>query len=351
MTPPREVQQEPTHTCTKDHHDGLDTRTTTTTPTMSSSTTPTPQPDTQELQQQQHQPQQAAKAQQHYRRLLHPSTVPMIGGFMGGVVSTTLLLPLDIVKLRLQVSEKSTNPDPNRKYRHFRALRIFGGIVKYEGIFGLYQGLTPAVLGSSISWGGYFFFYENFKQSYIQYKRNRVDEGCVSPQNEKSTSTSTVQLSSLDNFVLACMSGAIMVALTNPIWLIKTRMQLQMKRAQQQQQQQQQQQITMNSSKSKGSITNIKPYDNMVDAVRTIIREEGGIAALYKGSGPALLLTSHGGVQFVVYEYLRKRYQPYFIHPSNHDKKSASPSTTTNSGWVKLQQSAGYLTMGAIAKM
>ena len=220
------------------------------------------------------------------KQFIHPSAIPMIGGFMGGVVSTTLLLPLDIIKLRLQVTE-STDTNPNRKYRNFRAIRIIGGIIKYEGMAGLYQGLTPAVLGSSISWGGYFFFYENFKRFYIRYKNenNRIEETA-----DTHKTTGTAELTSIDNFILACTSGAIMVALTNPIWLIKTRMQLQMKRAQQQQQN-----IHINNNSSgSGSkaMTMVKPYDNMIDAIRTIIREEGGIKALYKGSGPALLLTS-----------------------------------------------------------
>ena len=84
------------------------------------------------------------------RRLfqLEATTVPLIAGFSGGVVSTTILLPLDIVKLRLQVTESS------KPWRSFRSFRILGGIVKYEGFWGLYQGWTPAVLGSAISWGG-----------------------------------------------------------------------------------------------------------------------------------------------------------------------------------------------------
>jgi solute carrier family 25 (mitochondrial folate transporter), member 32 len=70
------------------------------------------------------------------------------------VASTLFLTPLDVVKLRLQVTE-STKPDA--KFRYFR---IFGGIVKvkYEGVIGLYAGLAPAVVGSAVSWGGYFSF-------------------------------------------------------------------------------------------------------------------------------------------------------------------------------------------------
>lgn len=110
-----------------------------------------------------------------------------------------------------------------------------------------------------------------------------------------------------------------MVAITNPIWLIKTRMQLQMRNA---------------SEKH-----NIKPYTGMVDAVRTIIREEGFLA-LYRGSGPAFLLTSHGGVQFVVYEYLKK-----------HFHYQRAKRDETSNAWERFARSTGFVTMGAISKM
>lgn len=261
-----------------------------------------------------------------------PSTIPLIAGFSGGVVSTTLLLPLDIVKLRLQVTESS------KPWRRFRSFRILGGIVKYEGFRALWQGWTPAVLGSAISWGGYFYFYEGFKRSLVEYKSFQQNKMTIPhktsavdvPGYDGSSSAKPTKpmgagppavLTSVDNFVLACTAGAVMVALTNPVWLVKTRMQLQMRKA--------------------GELHQIKPYRNMIDAFRTIVREEG-VTALYKGSGPALLLTSHGGVQFVVYEYLRKNF------PVKRPKREVGKDENV---WLRLKQSAGFLTMGAVAKL
>lgn len=241
------------------------------------------------------------------------TTVPLIAGFAGGVVSTTLLLPLDIVKLRLQVSEAS------KPLRRFRSFRILGGIVKYEGLRGLYQGWTPAVLGSAVSWGGYFYFYEGFKRRMVEYKLSHRTN--VAPTDGEEAVKPTQVLNSVDNFVLACAAGAVMVALTNPIWLVKTRMQLQMRKASEQHK--------------------IKPYNTMADAFATIVREEG-VLALYKGSGPALLLTSHGGVQFVVYEYLRKNF--HVERPKRKEGKDLNV-------WHRLEQSTGFLGMGAVAKL
>jgi solute carrier family 25 folate transporter 32 len=246
-----------------------------------------------------------------------PATAPLVAGLAGGTVSTLLLLPLDNIKVRLQVHEgdspSKTTTESKPKRGRLGAMRIVRGVIRHEGVAGLYQGLAPALIGSSVSWGGFFFIYEGLKTEL----RRRKDDS--SETGEK------YALSPVDNFVLACASGGVMVGLTNPVWLIKLRMQLQMKKA------------------SKHVHTSVKPYNGMIDAARTIIREEG-FSALYKGSGPALLLTSHGGVQFVVYEFLRKHF--HYARAQRDSSKGEHSSVMD-----RLEKSTGYLTMGAVAKM
>jgi solute carrier family 25 folate transporter 32 len=246
------------------------------------------------------------------------SFAPLIAGFSGGVTSTSLLLPLDVIKVRLQVNEDSDNARrAGGVKRRLGAMRIFRGIIKHEGVIGLYQGWTPAVIGSAVSWGGYFYLYENFKKQLATYKLQSSGTP-VTPEALRAT-----HLNSADNFILACSSGACMVAMTNPIWLIKTRMQLQMR-------------------KSSQLHTEVKaPYKNMVDAAFTIVREEG-VFALYKGGGAAMLLTSHGGVQFVVYEFLKKHF---------NYKRATREENINRSVWERFELSMGYLSIGAVAKM
>lgn len=232
------------------------------------------------------------------------STDPLIAGFTAGVVSTSLLLPLDIVKVRLQVNETVG--------RRLGTMSLLRGILRHEGVAGIYQGWTPAVIGASVSWGGYFYFYEGLKRQLVAHK---TGGDSMRPASEV--------LTAVDNFCLACTAGGIMVAITNPIWLIKTRIQLQMKKS---------------SAK-----LNIKPYNGMLDAVLTIVREEGYLA-LYKGSGPAILLTSHGGVQFVVYEFLRKHFH---YNRVNRTEPRGKQLTVLQ----RFELSTGYLTIGAVAKV
>ena len=240
------------------------------------------------------------------------SFAPMVAGLSGGCVSTCLLLPLDNIKVRMQVNEdkKITRKISGSSF-HFESIRIFRGILRHEGVRGLYQGLGPALVGSGVSWGGYFFLYEGFKKQLRDYK-------------EKTNRTNDLTLTSMDNFKLACAAGAVMVGLTNPLWLIKLRIQLQMKR-----------------SSEHLKLTH-KPYTGMADATRTIIKEEGFLA-LYKGAGPALLLTSHGGVQFVCYEFLKRQF--------HYSRPVRDTSDRYQSVLERLEKSVGFLSMGAISKM
>ena len=259
------------------------------------------------------------------RNQLVTTSAPLVAGFMGGSASTALLLPLDNIKVRLQVDEGSRKrkPPPNSKPTnfHWRSIGLVRGMIQHEGFGSLYQGLSPALIGSAVSWGGYFFLYEGFKRQLKSYKASTPKDGTILPP------TSSVELTPLENFELACSAGAIMVFLTNPFWLIKIRMQLQMKQASQQ-------------------LRIKQPYNSMFDAARTIIREEGYLG-LYKGTGPALLLTSHGGVQFVVYEFLRKQFHDEIIAKYKHDKDSSSQQPILQ----RLKKSFGYLMIGATSKM
>ena len=233
------------------------------------------------------------------------AAAPLVAGVLGGTVSTVLLYPLDLIKVRLQVNEDAATQSVRMK--RLNSWTVFRTVLKHEGVAGLYQGLNPAVVGSAVSWGGYLFLYEGMKKRYRQYK---------DPDN----TSGSYFFSAGEHFVLACSSGAVLVALTNPVWLIKTRMQLQMTQ----------------TAKSQGMKD---PYTGIFDAARTIVREEG-VAALYKGAVPALVLTSHGGVQFMVYEYLQEYFQ--------FSRAERDPAMTVTQ---RFYLSFSFLAMGAVSKM
>ena len=185
-----------------------------------------------------------------------------VGGFLAGSLATTLLFPLDLIKVRFQV-DKGQLPTIFAKFR---------GILTEEGLGALFKGLTPALSASAVSWAGFFFIYE-------QAKSRRRDVPTTKGRKMLADALNSMQ------------AGAIMVFITNPLWLVKTRLQLQRDAV-----------IT-----SDGAI--VAQYRGMVDALTRIPREEG-LAALYRGVLPALFLTSHGAIQLCVYEELKRFREP-----------------------------------------
>ena len=77
-----------------------------------------------------------------------------------GFTTTLILHPLDLLKTRLQVN----NGTEMNVFKNFYV--VAKDTYKVEGIRAFYQGITPAILGSVVSWSIYFAFYENAKNRY-----------------------------------------------------------------------------------------------------------------------------------------------------------------------------------------
>ncbi|XP_034619325.1 mitochondrial folate transporter/carrier isoform X2 [Trachemys scripta elegans] len=159
----------------------------------------------------------------------------LVAGLSGGVVSTLVLHPLDLVKIRFAVSD---GLELRPKYNGI--LHCLTTVWKHEGLRGLYKGVTPNIWGAGASWGLYFFFYNAIKA----YKEERKLES----------------LGATEHLVSAAEAGVMTLCITNPIWVTKTRLVLQYDAG-------------IDSSK--------RQYKGMFDALIKIYKLEG-IRGLYK---------------------------------------------------------------------
>lgn len=194
----------------------------------------------------------------------------LLAGVSGGLTSTLILHPLDLIKIRFAVNDGRSGTTP--KYQGI--LNAFSTIVKQEGALGLYRGVVPNLWGAGSAWGLYFLFYNSIKSTL---------------QNGDSSKA----LGAGTHLLAASEAGVLTLFITNPIWVIKTRMCLQ---------------YSDNSDVKAG--TKVRQYNGMVDALVKIYKHEG-LIGYYKGIVPGIFGVSHGAVQFMVYEELKNRYNQY----------------------------------------
>jgi len=90
----------------------------------------------------------------------------------------------------------------------------------------------------------------------------------------------------------AAEAGVATLILTNPIWVVKTRLCLQY------------------GTIPEAKLSENKHYRGMIDALVKTYRYEG-IRGLYKGFVPGVFGVSHGALQFMAYEEMKNSYNSY----------------------------------------
>ncbi|ESR38844.1 Folate transporter 1 [Citrus sinensis] len=213
-------------------------------------------------------------------------------GAIAGFATVAAMHPLDVVRTRFQVNDGRVSNLPTYKNTAHAILTIS----RLEGLRGLYAGFSPAVLGSTLSWGLYFFFYGRAKQRYSKNGKEKLNTG--------------------HHLASSAEAGALVCLCTNPVWLVKTRLQLQT------------------------PLHQTRLYSGLYDALTTIMKEEGW-SGLYKGIVPSLFLVSHGAIQFTVYEELRK-----VIVDFKSKRRKQNPDRANN-----LLNSADYAILGGSSKI
>jgi solute carrier family 25 folate transporter 32 len=138
----------------------------------------------------------------------------------------------------------------------------------------LYRGLTPNLVGNASSWASFFFFKQRIERGIATLKHGSAAGDSPALRN--------AALTPADFFVSSALAGALTQVITNPIWVLKTRM-------------------VSSDRSARGA------YPSMWAGAVRLLRDEG-VAGFYRGLGVGLLGVSHGAVQFAVYEPAKRMY-------------------------------------------
>ncbi|XP_073045944.1 peroxisomal nicotinamide adenine dinucleotide carrier-like [Primulina eburnea] len=206
-----------------------------------------------------------------------------LAGAGGGIIAQLITFPLQTVNTRQQ-----TERDPKKERKSVGTVAQMYQVVKHEGWDRLYGGLAPSLVGTAASQGVYYYFYQIFRNkaeaTALERKRKGVGDGSVG------------MLSSL---MVAALSGCVNVLLTNPIWVVVTRMQ------------------TYTNKSRPNQTKSLSSEELILDAVEPppfgtahTIQEvygEAGVFGFWKGVFPTLIMVSNPSMQFMIYETLLKR--------------------------------------------
>ena len=206
------------------------------------------------------------------------------------MTSATLTSPLDVLKTRLQSDFYQDHIVASRKARgippphtlgfirsgvlHFgETFQILFTIHKLEGWRALFKGLGPNLTGVVPARAINFFTYGNGKRIISNHFNHGQEAAWV-------------------HVIAAVNAGIVTGTATNPIWVVKTRLQLDKSRAE------------------KVGSTSVRRYRNSLDCVRQTVQAEG-IKGLYRGLSASYLGVSESTLQWFLYEqgksYLSRR--------------------------------------------
>ncbi|KAG5521562.1 hypothetical protein RHGRI_033953 [Rhododendron griersonianum] len=235
-------------------------------------------------------------------------------GAAAGAIAATIVCPLDVIKTRLQVHGLPDVPhsgqrgivdacegkyttrvethqesyfgvakkknDLASKNWYFCSIIITSlrNIIQTEGVKGMYRGLTPTLVALLPNWAV------------------SVLHSLWAP--ERPALYTCCQLTFGANMIAASGAGAATAIATNPLWVVKTRLQVEVPKAEY---------IAGKWDGTQGMRHGVVPYNGIFSALRRIAHEEG-IRGLYSGLLPSLAGLSHVAIQFPLYEKMKSYY-------------------------------------------
>ncbi|KAF2432994.1 mitochondrial carrier [Tothia fuscella] len=206
-----------------------------------------------------------------------------VAGGLGGMISCTITSPLDVLKTRLQsdyyqhqlttwraargIGSPSSMSLGRSSLLHVReTFQILFAIPRVEGWRALFKGLGPNLVGVVPARSINFFAYGNGKKIISSRLNNGQDAAWV-------------------HLSAAVCAGVITGTATNPIWVVKTRLQL-------------------DKSHVKNGLG--RQYKNAFDCTMQILRREG-VRGMYRGLSASYLGVSESTLQWMLYEQGKRR--------------------------------------------
>ncbi|KPA84637.1 putative mitochondrial mitochondrial carrier protein-like protein [Leptomonas pyrrhocoris] len=155
---------------------------------------------------------------------------------LGGATSTILLYPIDVVRMRF-MSQDDTRIRQHNGQTYHSITTAFRLIYREEGgTRAFFRGCHVSVLGTVCAWGVYMYFYRCQCAWYETWQNNQQQQQQrpTGTSSQEETSKGTISVGSgsaswkslVQRFGFSIVASCTSAVVCNPIWLLKTRMQL-----------------------------------------------------------------------------------------------------------------------------
>ncbi|CAM9377911.1 unnamed protein product [Ectocarpus fasciculatus] len=207
-----------------------------------------------------------------------PPLAHALSGAVGAVVAMALLYPLDQVRAILQVDD-----DLAKECSAPGGAGVLGALsrlVRRHGRAGLWRGMVPVLITMGVSNFVYFYCFTGMKAALLSRRRLLGARGVraggtAKPLAGGARGESGGGLSPLESVIASTIAGVINVLATTPLWVSNLRI------------------------KAGNGV------GGLFSTLGSIGRHEG-LAGLWSGTAPSLVLVSNPIIQFVVYETLKQ---------------------------------------------
>lgn len=235
--------------------------------------------------------------------------VSTVGGFIAGGIAAcgavTFTNPIELIKTRMQLQGELSKDTKNVEKLYRNPIQAFGVIYRNEGIKGLQQGLMSGYyyqLGlNSCRFG----FYEPSRYYLTKY---------LTPNNFNDTN---IPQNLMINILAGFVSGSAGAVVSNPFFLIKTRMQSYNSASHMSSSSSSSTLSDTHSSKPATNVGQQTYYKNSFDGIQKIFKQEG-FKGLFRGVDAAILRTGAGSsAQLSTYYYAKNAIINHNIVNSN----------------------------------
>lgn len=186
-----------------------------------------------------------------------------LAGAGGGLLAMLMTYPLITISTRAQTESKKAQSS---------TIDAIKRIVERDGLSGLYSGLESALFGITVTNATYYYCYELTKSLLMK----------TSTRNPRST------LTTVESTIAGAVAGSGVVVLTNPIWVVNTRMTTRKVAAEE-------------FAAEKGGAMKVP---TTYSTVKSILKRDG-ILAFWNGVIPALVLVLNPILQYTIFERLK----------------------------------------------